>query len=225
MLILAIEYSTPQGSVAISDNGRVLACDAWQDTGLRNNEFYKTLPATLSKAAISLDDVQTIAIGLGPGRFSNLRIALSTARGIAAPVHKIIYGITSVEALARPYSIANPNKTITVIGDARRNTIWHADFKYDSSQGGISETRPLSLTSNNNAETAFKNSDLVLTSEWDRLSDLLKKHAPAHSVIEKDVYPKADDLAELAETKLKFGIKSMPLAPVYMHPPVRSPVE
>ncbi len=225
MLILAIEYSTPQGSVAISNNCRVLACGAWHDTGLRNNKFYKTLPSTLGKAGVSLDDIQTIAIGLGPGRFSNLRIALSTARGITAPVHKTIYGVTSAEALARPYGIETPCKTITVIGDARRNTIWHADFKYDSSQGRILETRPLSLTSHNNAETAFKDSDLVLTSEWDRLSDLLKQHAPAHSVIEKNVYPKADNLAELAETKLASGIKSMPLTPIYMHPPVRKPVE
>ncbi len=225
MLILAIEYSTSQGSVAISRNQQVIACETWQDTGIRNNNLYKAFPAILNETSLSLNDIQTIAIGLGPGRFSNLRIALSTARGIAAPDDKPIFGITSVDALALQYSINGPDKTVTVIGDARRNTLWHTDFRYNSKQCRLSQTRPLSLVAQDNAKTALKDSSLVLTSDWDRLADLLQKQAPPHSIIEKNVYPEAGNLAKLTEARLNSGIKSMPLSPVYMHPPVRNPAE
>ena len=87
MLVLGIETSTTQGGVAIIGEDRVL-CETVLNVEVTHSE--RLLPAVdraLDEARITLESLGGIAVSIGPGSFTGLRIGLSTAKGLAYKVH------------------------------------------------------------------------------------------------------------------------------------------
>lgn len=222
MLILAIEQSTVRGSAAILEDDRIIGSTSWDETGLRNRNLFARTPALLKKASLRIRDIEMFAIGLGPGRFSGLRISLSAVMGMAQPGGRPVYGLQSTDALAWQYGRARPGRRITVVGDARRNTLWYADYEIEGQK--LNQLTPLSLVSCDKAAEAFCLPGTIATSEWDRLRTLLQGCAPSGSLVEENVYPAAADIGILVRKRTNRDIPSAPLSPIYMHPPVRQPV-
>lgn len=83
----------------------------------------------LATAGLRWDDVQRIAVGLGPGRFTGLRVGIATARGLAQSLSVELVGVSSLRALAlgAEHAPTAPNATIAVI-DARRGEAFVAAY-------------------------------------------------------------------------------------------------
>ena len=102
-MLLAIDTSTRFAGVALADVGQVVACRAWRS---RTNHSAELMPA----AAQMLKDHETpaaalsgIAVALGPGGFSALRVGLSVAKGLAATCSLPLVGVGTLELEAFPY--------------------------------------------------------------------------------------------------------------------------
>lgn len=133
MLILGIETSTPQASVAIGSEQGVVA-SALVSRGATYNEFL--LPAVrfcLEEAGLGYRNLGGIAVGLGPGLFTGMRVGVATAKGLAQTLSLPIAGMSSLDVLA--YSVRYAPKTICAALDARRNEVFHAFYR--SSPGGL----------------------------------------------------------------------------------------
>ncbi len=138
MLVLGIETSTPQTSVAIGSEQGVVA-SAMVSRGATHNEFL--LPAVrfcLDEATLGFRNLGGIAVSLGPGLYTGMRVGVSTAKALAQALSIPIVGMASLDLVA--YEVRYTAKTICAVLDARRNEVFHAFYR--SSPGGIQRMTP-----------------------------------------------------------------------------------
>ena len=124
MKILAIESSVKESSIAIMDNG-----DCYQLFSDSKNDTAKSLPIlvadALSETKNSFKNLDGIAISIGPGSFTGLRVGLSYAKGLSLALDIPIIPISTFESMI---NIAKPNSSSIV------NTIIysHSTFVYSA---------------------------------------------------------------------------------------------
>ena len=133
MLVLGIETSTPQASVAIGSEQGVVA-SALVSRGASYNEFL--LPAVrfcLDQSGLGYRNISAIAVDIGPGLFAGMRVGVATAKALSQALSVPIVGIASLDLLA--YDVRYASKTICAVLDARRNEVFSAFYR--SSPGGV----------------------------------------------------------------------------------------
>jgi tRNA threonylcarbamoyladenosine biosynthesis protein TsaB len=133
VLVLGIETSTPQASVAIGSEQGVIA-SALVSRGASYNEFL--LPAIrfcLDEAGLDYGNIGGIAVSLGPGLFTGMRVGVATAKALAQALSTPICGMASLDLVA--YEVRYSAKEICVALDARRNEVFTAFYRW--SPGGI----------------------------------------------------------------------------------------
>jgi tRNA threonylcarbamoyladenosine biosynthesis protein TsaB len=133
MLVLGIETSTPQASVAIGSEQGLIA-SALISRGATYNEFL--LPAVsfcLDEAGLGFRNLSGVGVGLGPGLYTGMRVGVATAKALAQTLSVPIVGMASLDVLA--YEVRYSSRTICAVLDARRDEIFYAVYR--SSPGGI----------------------------------------------------------------------------------------
>jgi tRNA threonylcarbamoyladenosine biosynthesis protein TsaB len=133
MLVLGIETSTPQASVAIGSEQGVVA-SALVARGATYNEFL--LPAVrfcLDQAGLGYRNIGGVAVSLGPGLYTGMRVGVATGKALAQALSVPIVGLASLDLVA--YEVRYSPKTICAVLDARRDQVFHAFYR--SSPGGI----------------------------------------------------------------------------------------
>lgn len=119
MKVLALELSTTRGSLAWLDEGRVEASREWPNDRKNSGPFFENLADLVKK----LGRPDTIIVGLGPGSYAGIRIAISAAIGLQASSGARLIGFPSICALdseAHEYFF---------IGDARRRSFFFAHIR------------------------------------------------------------------------------------------------
>ncbi|SDU02096.1 tRNA threonylcarbamoyl adenosine modification protein YeaZ [Verrucomicrobium sp. GAS474] len=116
-MILAIDTSSSHGSAALGDAaGNVLQVETFSGQGGRERHSTTLFPA-LAKFNLRDRPLTKIIVGLGPGSFSGIRVALAAAQGLALPHRTPIVGARSSDSIARQL----PHVTrLGVFADARR---------------------------------------------------------------------------------------------------------
>ncbi len=120
--ILALDAAAAACSVALWRDGRVLA---YRESPMARGHAEALMPLVLeAMAATGLDfaDLEKIAVGVGPGSFTGIRIALAAARGIALAADRPVMGIDSFNALAAaiPAPLLAGHSLLVVIESKRR---------------------------------------------------------------------------------------------------------
>ena len=138
MIVVAIETSTPQTSVAIGSEAGLLARISVAGKA-RQEAVTPALEQLLSWSDLELSRVSGIAVGTGPGLFTGLRVGVATAKTLAQVLGVPILGISSLDTLA--FSVRYTDKRIVAVIDGRRGEVfWSA---YRPVPGGIvQETEP-----------------------------------------------------------------------------------
>ena len=132
MKILALETSAKAVSAAVSENGRILA-SGYQDTGLTHSRtLMPIVEHILKNTDLKLSDMDAIAVAVGPGSFTGIRIGVSAAKGLAFSVDKPAVGVSTLAAMAR--NVAFADGLIVCAMDARRSQVYNANF---SAENGV----------------------------------------------------------------------------------------
>ena len=129
MLVLGIETSTRQGGVAIVGEDHVL-CETVLNVEVTHSE--RLLPAVdraLDEARITLDGLGGIAVSIGPGSFTGLRIGLSTAKGLAYATGLPLVGVPTLEAMA--WTLPAARWQVCPVLDARKQEVYAALFRHE----------------------------------------------------------------------------------------------
>ncbi len=218
---LAIEASTATPTVALLHNDAHLGNASWLSTRGASQRMFEAIHSLLKSHNISLDSVDLFGVGLGPGGFTGLRLALSAIRAMALPTHTPIIGISSAEAIAMRLQLKGniAGQRILVIGDARRKRLWVGIFEVHKNaprQTGTFELIPIDEFAHH-----LKLGDTIVSPDHERLGDDLQAVIPpSATLIEGDQVPTATDIALLARTRKTLDTPGEPLNPIYMHPPV-----
>jgi tRNA threonylcarbamoyladenosine biosynthesis protein TsaB len=98
-VIVSLDSASPDQSVAVADpDGSLLADAAWSAAHGQGSELLPRLLALVDGQRRALRDVRAVAVGLGPGSFTGLRVGLALAKGLAAGLGVPIVGIGSLHA-------------------------------------------------------------------------------------------------------------------------------
>lgn len=130
MKILALETSAKSVSVAVTEDG-VLLAQSYQSRGLTHSvTLMPLLDAMLQSAGLTLDDIGLVAVTHGPGSFTGLRIGVSAAKGLAWAKGLPCCGVSTLAAMA--YGVGDFNGLIVGAMDARRQQVYNALFKAEN---------------------------------------------------------------------------------------------
>ena len=145
MLILAFETTAKAGSVALLEDGKLLA-ESYQNTGLTHSQTLMVMAEDMLKqAGKTVADVTAVAVAEGPGSFTGVRIGVAAAKGFAWGAEIPCCGVSTLEAMAETLGVYEGH--ICACMDARRNQVYNALFLAD---GGnlerVSEDRAIALT-------------------------------------------------------------------------------
>ena len=140
-MLLAFDTATPQVTVALHDGERVVA-EYVATEAMRHGEMLAPgIAAVLDEAGAISQDVTAVAVGVGPGPFTGLRVGLVTARTIALALEIPVYGVCSLDILAAE-AVDAGLEDFVVATDARRKEVYVATYADGQRVSGPDVVRP-----------------------------------------------------------------------------------
>jgi tRNA threonylcarbamoyladenosine biosynthesis protein TsaB len=134
---LGIETATSIASVAIVGADHVLAAQSLPQGGSHARTVLPLIESTLASAGMGLRDLDLIAVSIGPGSFTGLRIGLSVAKGLAMATGLPVVGVPTLEAYAQS---AGPRRGLVCpVLDARKGEVYAAAFRWPAHPRGSSQ--------------------------------------------------------------------------------------
>lgn len=137
MIVLGFDTATPATAIGLRlADGRTLQARDDPGPGERPGHATRLLPlaaALLDEAELSFGDLERIAVGVGPGTFTGLRIGVASARGLAQSLDAELVGVSSLQALAAGVSSAGSRQgeeatNVLAMIDARRGEVFAAAY-------------------------------------------------------------------------------------------------
>ncbi len=208
MKILALEFSSPQRSVAALEGPAEptpLRLGEVVETGARSLNALGMVEDALREAQLEREQIECLAVGLGPGSYTGIRAAIALAQGWQlASVQGVIklLGISSVECLAAQAQAEGLLGRVTVAVDAQRNECYLAEYEIDAS--GRREVEPLRLASLVEVQARAQAGGLLIGPE-------VRNWFPTGRVI----FPRAAVLGQLALGRSDF-VAGEQLEPIYL---------
>lgn len=133
MILLAMDTSTSAITVAVHDGERALAERSVLDPRAHTEHLAPLIRDVLATAGLTPGEVTDVAVGVGPGPFTGLRVGLVTARVLAHTLDVPCHGVVSLDALAheavRDGSVEGSE--LAVATDARRKEVYWAGYRVD----------------------------------------------------------------------------------------------
>lgn len=129
MKILSVDSSAIVASVALSDDGRLLAEYTLNNKNTHSETLLPMIESLLSFFSMSADDVDLFAVSTGPGSFTGVRIGTATVKGLAFAKGKPCVGVSTLEAIA--YNLRFHKGIVCPVMNARRSQVYTAIFRSD----------------------------------------------------------------------------------------------
>ncbi|MCI0801924.1 MAG: tRNA (adenosine(37)-N6)-threonylcarbamoyltransferase complex dimerization subunit type 1 TsaB [Chloroflexi bacterium] len=102
-MLLVLDTSTRYAGVALVNEDRVVASHAWHTTFNHTAELMPAVAHILERGGLTAAGLDGVAVALGPGGFSALRVGISAAKGLALVAKKPIVGVGTLDLEAYPY--------------------------------------------------------------------------------------------------------------------------
>jgi tRNA threonylcarbamoyladenosine biosynthesis protein TsaB len=169
MTILALEFSSAQRSVAIvrgRAGGTASVVSEAVETGAGGTGAFAMIEAALREAQLERGQIEVLAVGLGPGSYTGIRVALSIAQGWQLAGGVKLLGVSSAECLAAQARAEKIQGRVNVVIDAQRNEFYLA--VYEISAGGWKEVEPLKIAARPEVESRAGAGEIVIGPEVTR---------------------------------------------------------
>lgn len=221
MKILALEFSSPQRSVAVLNlegspaiAGSLPKEDAALtkhyppklsqviESGGQGTNSLRLIDEALREAKLEREQIECLAIGLGPGSYTGIRAAIAIAQGWQLARGVNLLGISSAECLAAQAQADNIFGRVNVVIDAQRNEFYLAG--YDISASERRETTPLRLVGLSEVQRIERAGEILIGPEVTRWF-----------ASGKILFPRAARLAEMAVNRSDI-IPGEKLLPIYL---------
>ncbi len=227
-MLLAIDTSTRQASIALVDyskthagRGRqLLAEQSWVSANRHTEELMPAISALLALSGVAARDLTAVAVAIGPGSFTGLRVGLAAAKGLALAQDLTLVGIPTLDVTAFPHQ-SQPIPVVAVAQAGRGRVYW---APYAHGPGGWGPQEPYALS------TVIEMANMVVRpmafagelNETDQ--ETLTRFAGRQRVILLSPalgLRRAGWLAELAVKRLEMGQEDEPatLSPIYLQHP------
>ncbi|ARJ66353.1 tRNA N6-adenosine(37)-N6-threonylcarbamoyltransferase complex dimerization subunit TsaB [Magnetospirillum sp. ME-1] len=207
MIILAMDSSTSACSAALWSEGRVLAGRLSPMARGQSEALMPMVAGVMAEAGLSFADLGLLAVTVGPGAFTGLRIGLAAARGLALASGLPLAGVATPAAVAAGISgEERRGRNLLVVLESRRDEKWMQLF--DSELNPLSDIR--ALPPSQAGELAA--GPVLVAGD---AAPLVQPHLPQGVVATAAGYPDAGVVAALAAHQWAQG-RSLPPEPLYL---------
>jgi tRNA threonylcarbamoyladenosine biosynthesis protein TsaB len=226
-MLLAIDTSTRQASIALYDcqvhagRGRqLLAEQSWFSANRHTEELMPAISGMFALAGVTPSDLTAVAVAIGPGSFTGLRVGVAAAKGLALAQDLKLVGVPTLDVTAYPHQ-SQPIPVVAVAQAGRGRVYW---APYAHGPGGWGPQEPYALS------TVIEMANTVVRpmafagelTEADQ--ETLARLAGSQQVIllsPGQSLRRAGYLAELATQRLETGQEDNPatLSPIYLQQP------
>lgn len=220
MLILGIDTATQQVGCAIGGHEGVLA-SAHSSRGKRHAEtLTPAIDFVRRQARVELSEISVVAVDLGPGLFTGLRVGIASAKAIAHALRIPMIGVTSLDLVAFPVRFTN--RLIVAALDARRGEIFYAFYR--QVPGGIQRITEPAVGSPDDlaSEIIARAEDCLMVGDGAlRYHDMFSGLSKVELAEQNLAYPTATALVQLAHAKAlrEEWVNSWDLEPLYLRSP------
>jgi tRNA threonylcarbamoyladenosine biosynthesis protein TsaB len=208
MTILALEFSSGQRSVAVvrhhAGDASFVVSEV-VETGAAGTRALGMIEDALREAGLEREQIEVLAIGLGPGSYTGIRVALSVAQGWQLASRNggmKLLGISSVECVAAQAQAEKMSGRANVVIDAQRNEFYLA--AYEISADGWREIEPLRILTRAEVESRVGAKEILIGPE-------VTRWFPNGRM----VFPRAAILGQLALSRYDF-VAGDKLEPIYL---------
>ena len=213
-MILCIETSTAVCSVALVNNGNVIALRESLDGQNHAEKITIFIDEVMKEANLSYKDLDAVATSMGPGSYTGLRIGVSTAKGLCYAMEKPLIAIDTLAAMAYGYKDTKtprhqdteltdngqqPTVILCPMIDARRMEVYSAFFNEELER--VSETEAIIVDENSFMELKQNNHLYLFGDGADKLASLFENEENI-TVVEK-FHCSAAYMAQLADKAFK----------------------
>lgn len=165
MKILGIETSSMIGSVAICDETSLIAEQSFKKGMLHGKELIPAIKSIFEKNKLTPNDIDLIAVDVGPGSYTGVRVGLSCAKTLAYALGVPVIDVVSLDSISQ--NIKEKYNTICVVLDARRDMVYASFYKYSPDDKFLIDGK----SRLSGAQSVAKNSMYIYP--WKRGSDIL----------------------------------------------------
>lgn len=217
MIVLAFDTAQGALSAALRDEEGELVAMFEERTRGHAEALMPMLETVLAEAALGFADLDALAVTVGPGTFTGLRVGLAAARGLALARSLPLVGVTTLEAVAAPVD-AGMNKVVVAAFDARRDEIYLQAFGTD-----LAPLTPPLLAGLEEAAKHLPEASLVLVGTGaSLLAERLKAMGRTYRLADARPQPDAGTIARIAMTRLAAegpDAFRVPPPPLYIRAP------
>ncbi len=202
MKLLAIESSTPSSSIALMEDGLVVSSATRIDRRGHSAFLTAAMDFCLDQADWRPSELDGVAVGVGPGLYTGLRVGLATAQGLAATLGIPIVPVTSLDALA--HRSKTGRRHIWAVVDLRRGEFAVASYR-PVPGGVVRDVTPEVVTPQGfRAMLLSEADDVLIVGDVSALGDgfLTGLH---RARVGRPRYPSAVAIAELGGPKIAHG--------------------
>ncbi|MFH1312618.1 MAG: tRNA (adenosine(37)-N6)-threonylcarbamoyltransferase complex dimerization subunit type 1 TsaB [Candidatus Eisenbacteria bacterium] len=136
MRVLGIETSATTGGFAVIDGERLMAELVADITGRHVEKGVAMIGEVLDSAGVKVEDLDAVAVSLGPGSFTGLRVGLAIAKGMCFGRGMSIVGVPTLDCIAE--SLGSREGLVVPVRDARRGEIYFSIFSAE--KGTVTRT-------------------------------------------------------------------------------------
>src|SRR5687768_12838130 len=130
MLLLAFDTATPAVTVAVHDGSDVVAEAAGEGTMAHGELLAPAIHAAMAEADAAMSDVTDVAVGVGPGPFTGLRVGVVTALTLGSTLGLTTHGVCTLDILAAELTQGRAiENEFLVATDARRKEVYWAHYR------------------------------------------------------------------------------------------------
>ena len=140
-MILAIDTATRWLGLALHDGTAVLAEHGWRTFQTQTIELTPAIEEILRREEITAVDLKSIAVAIGPGSYTGLRVGLAVAKGMSLANRTPLIGVSTLDILAAatgPYEAE-----LLVVAEAGRSRVCAAIYRWNSRHGWQAATDPV----------------------------------------------------------------------------------
>lgn len=214
--ILALDSATAACSVAVLSSGRIVARRfAPMATG-HAQALVPLIETVMAESGVAFPALDHIAVTVGPGAFTGLRVGLAAAQGIALATGKPLGGVTTLEAVAHAVDMHAREGTVLLVAiESKRRELFVQSFAADLSPLDA----PAAVLPENLCTHVPPGALVVAGDAAVRAEEALAKCGRRASIITDAAHPDAAHVAAVAAARLAAGGALLPARPLYLRAP------
>jgi tRNA threonylcarbamoyladenosine biosynthesis protein TsaB len=219
MRVLAIDTALGACACAVldTDHGEILATESLPMVRGHAEALMPLVARVLSVGNLAFVEIDRIAVTVGPGSFTGLRVGVSAARGIALAAGKPAVGLTTLTAFAAPYIATDDTLPLLAAIDARNNNVFLQLF----GPGGRTLISPRLMTLDEAVRTATTGPARLVGSAANSIAAAWPASQPLPPLVDQQAAPSIEWVARLGAAAAADG-SAVP-KPLYLRAPDAQP--